>query len=58
MSRYRIVQKEAYNGCIPIIAYFVQVRKEGLFFERWENIKGFSSYNRALSLYKMLNTII
>lgn len=54
MKRYRIVQEEGYNGCMPITVYWVQVRKECLFVHKWENIKGFDSYKRALSLYEAL----
>lgn len=28
MERYRIIRGEGYNGCIPIIIYWVQVRKD------------------------------
>ena len=28
MNRYRITTKWGYNGCIPIVIYWVQVREE------------------------------
>ena len=55
MKRYRIIQKPGYNGCIPITIYWVQVRKEGLFSDKWENIKGFDIYKRAEELLNYLS---
>lgn len=55
MSRYRIIQGNAYDGCIPITVWWVQVRKNGVFSFKWENVKGFDTYNRAKELLEILN---
>lgn len=55
MKKYRITQGSGYNGCIPITVYWVQVRKQGYFSDKWENVKGFDRYKRALQLYECLN---
>lgn len=55
MNRYRIVSKPGYNGCIPITIYWVQVKKSGVFSDKWENVKGFDRYERALALLEFLN---
>lgn len=55
MERYRIIQGEGYNGCIPITVYWVQVRDERLFSANWRNIKGFDTYKRAKELLDVLN---
>ncbi|MBB4043855.1 hypothetical protein [Bacteroides reticulotermitis] len=54
MKRYRIVQGSAYNGCFPITVWWVQVRKDGFFSDKWVNVKGFDTYQRALDLYNLL----
>ena len=55
MARYRIVSKyPCYNGCIPFTGYFVQVLREGLFIDKWVDIKGFDTYERAEELKKQL----
>ena len=54
-KRYRIVAKPGYNGCIPITIYWVQVRKDGLLSDKWENVKGFDMYDRAIRLLKYLS---
>lgn len=54
MERYRIIESPGYNGCIPITIYWVQVRKEGIFSNKWENVKGFDTYKRALELLNYL----
>ena len=52
---YRIISKPGYNGCIPITIYWVQVKKEGMLSDKWENIKGFYVYERAVALMNFLN---
>jgi hypothetical protein len=54
MSNYRIITGEAYNGCIPIIVYWVQVEKSAFFGSKWENVKGFDTYKRAKQLLDLL----
>lgn len=54
MKRYRIIQGEGYNGCIPITIYWVQVRDELLFFANWRNVKEFDTYERAKELLDVL----
>lgn len=46
MERYRIVQGEGYDGCIPITVYWVQVLKRGFWGYKWENIKGFDGHEK------------
>lgn len=55
MERYRIVQREGYNGCIPITVYWVQVRKDKRISSEWVNVKGFDTYKRAKELLDVLN---
>lgn len=54
MKRYRIKQGNAYNGCIPITVYWVQVLDDGLFSSNWRNIKGFDTYKKAKELLDIL----
>ena len=54
MERYRIIQGHGYNGCIPITIYWVQVREDGFFSDKWRNIKGFDTYKRAKELLEIL----
>lgn len=54
MERYRIVQGEGYDGCIPITVYWVQVLKRGFWGYKWENIKGFDRYENAKALFLAL----
>ena len=51
---YRIITGSAYNGCIPITVYWVQVRKKTFFGYKWENIKGFDRRSRAEELLNLL----
>lgn len=51
---YRIMPGSAYNGCIPITVYWVQVRKNTFFGYKWENIKGFDRRSRAEELLNLL----
>lgn len=54
MERYRIIRGEGYNGCIPIIIYWVQVRKDKCISYEWVNVKGFDTYKRAKELLNVL----
>lgn len=54
MERYRIIQGHGYNGCIPITVYWVQIREDGFFSDKWRNIKGFDTYKRAKELLEIL----
>ena len=54
MERYRIIRGEGYNGCIPIIIYWVQVRKDKRISSEWVNVKGFDTYKRAKELLDIL----
>lgn len=54
MKRYRIIQGEGYNGCIPITIYWVQVRADGTFSSKYVNVKGFDTYKRAKELLDIL----
>lgn len=57
MEMYRIIRGEGYNGCIPIIIYWVQVRKDKRISSEWVNVKGFDTYKRAKELLDVLNGI-
>ena len=39
---------------MPITGYFVQVLREGLFIDKWVDIKGFDTYERAEELKEQL----
>lgn len=54
MERYRIIRGEGCNGCIPIIIYWVQVRKDKCISYEWVNVKGFDTYKRAEELLNVL----
>lgn len=54
MNRYRITAKLGYNGCIPTVIYWVQVREKTFWRTKWRNIKGFDIYNRAEKLLRAL----
>ena len=54
MERYRIVKEIRYSGCIPIVMYFVQVRKDKRISYEWVNVKGFDTYKRAKELLNVL----
>lgn len=53
-KRYRIVVGSAYNGCIPITVYWVQVREDKTFSTHWCNIKGYEDKQKAVELLKIL----
>ena len=54
MERYRIIRGEGYDGCIPTIIYWVQVRKDKRLSYEWVNVKGFDTYKRAKELLNIL----
>ena len=54
MNRYRIMTKWGYNGCIPIVIYWVQVREETFWGSKWRNVKGFDTYASAENLLRAL----
>ena len=53
---YRIQQGEAYYGCIPKTVWFVQMKKETMFGNKWINIKGFDKRKRAEELLNILKS--
>ena len=53
---YRIQIGEVYDGCIPITVWFVQMKKETMFGNKWINIKGFDRRERADELLNMLKS--
>lgn len=54
MERYRIVKEIRYSGCIPIVVYCVQVRKDKRLSSEWVNVKSFDTYKRAKELLNIL----
>ena len=50
MGRYRIKAEWGYNGCIPIVIHWVQVREETFWGSKWRNVKGFDTYDAAKKL--------
>lgn len=55
MARYRIVTKyPCYNGCIPFTGYFVQRLEKGMFLNKWVDVKGFDTLERAKQLLEIL----
>lgn len=54
MTRYRIVTGSGYNGCFPITIYWVQVYKNAFWGGKWNNIKGFDTYEAANNLLQIL----
>lgn len=56
MTRYRVQHKYPYyNGCIPIDVWIVQKLERGLFSDKWVNIKGFDTPEKAQQLCDLLN---
>lgn len=53
---YRIQIGEAYSGCIPITLWFVQMKKETMFSNKWINIKGFERREKAEELLNILKS--
>ena len=57
MPRYRIEHRyPCYpgGGCIPYDGYFVQVLQEGMFTDKWVDVKGFGDQESAEKLLKAL----
>lgn len=55
MAKYRIEHRYPYYyGCIPIDIWVVQILKEGLFVDKWVDVKGFDTYKKAEELLKLL----
>lgn len=52
--KLRIIQKEVYDGCIPVTVYMVQKYVGGCIFGKWVNIKGFSDKKKAVALMSLL----
>jgi len=55
--RYRIHGKYPVyvnGGCIPHTIFFVQKLEQGVFFDRWVNIKGFEDSKKAEQLLEIL----
>ena len=48
MKRYRIIRGDAYNGCIPITVYWVQVYENGFLSGKWRNVKRFDTIHHKL----------
>lgn len=58
MTKYRIEHRYpcyVNGGCIPYDGYFVQKLKEGFFVDKWVDIKGFDTYERAKELLELLD---
>lgn len=56
MARFRVQHVYPYyNGCIPIDIWIVQKRERGIFFDKWVNIKGFDTPEKAHKLCDLLN---
>ena len=53
---YRIQKGEVDFGLIPITVWFVQMKKETMFGNKWVNIKGFDRRERAEELLNMLKS--
>ena len=54
MKRYRIMPGMAYNGCLPVTIYWVQVLKSSFWGQKWVNVKGYESHDRAKELLDIL----
>ena len=52
--RNRIKLGEAYNGCIPVSVWFVQVKKDTMFGVEWVNVKGYEERRKAEKLLRIL----
>ena len=52
--KLRIVQMDAYDGCIPVTVYMVQKYVGGSILGKWVNIKGFSDKKQAEALMSLL----
>lgn len=55
MTQYRIKHKYPYYyGCIPIDIWVVQRLQSGFFCDKWVDIKGFDTPEKAKELLNML----
>lgn len=55
MERYRIEHRYPYYyGCIPIDIWVVQRLQKGWLFDKWVDIKGFDTYDKAEQLLNIL----
>lgn len=53
--RYRIKLGEAYNGCIPVSVWYVQVKKDTMFgVSEWVKVKGYQERRKAEKLLRIL----
>ena len=46
-----------HGGCIPYTIYWVELRKEGMFFNSWVRIKGFDDKTRAEEFAKTIGKL-
>lgn len=53
--RYRIKLGEAYDGCIPVSVWFVQVKKYTMLGVEWVNVKGYEERRKAEKLLRILS---
>lgn len=53
--RYKIKLGEAYNGCIPVSVWYVQVKKDTMFGVEWVNVKGYEERRKAEKLLRILS---
>ena len=53
--RYRLKLGEAYNGCIPVSVWFVQVKKDTMFGVEWVNVKPYKERSKAEKLLRILS---
>lgn len=44
------------GGCLPNTCYFVQVKQEGFLFDKWVDVKGFATKQKARDFIKMLES--
>lgn len=52
--RYRIKLCEAYDGCIPVSVWFVQVKKDTMLGAEWVNVKDYEERRKAEKLLRIL----
>ena len=52
--RYRLKLGEAYNGCIPVSVWYVQVKKDTMCGVEWVNVKGYEERRKAEKLLRIL----
>lgn len=56
MARYRVKHiYPYYDGCIPINVWMVQKLERGIFSDKWVDIKGFDTPEKANQLCDLLN---